>query len=84
MEEIIFCDSSFVDKDFGRPTETRALMPIFRSILERARKQGRESSLDDFLAAEHKIVHSCLDQPEFSTILGFLQVGNVSYNWYAG
>ena len=84
MDEIILCDFSFVDKDFGRPTETRIVVLAFRIILERARKQGRQSSLDAFVAGEDKIVHSYLDKPEFSNILKFLKVENVSNHWYVG
>ena len=64
------------------PKQARRILPSFREILDNASESGLESP--SFLwSTRVSIIHSCMEEDQFSCILKLLGVSYVPYLWYS-
>nr|XP_043638568.1 uncharacterized protein LOC122609685 [Erigeron canadensis] len=80
-ETIIPCESYTVQKLFSKPGEVFRMMPSFWSILNEARNEG--VSFDNISSHGAYILTSSFDKAEYKSILEFLEIQYVDYEWYA-
>ena len=64
------------------PKEARRILPAFRDILNNASKNGLESP-SALWSTGVFILHSCMEEHQFSLVLKLLGVGFVPYQWYS-
>ena len=64
------------------PQQYHKILPAFRDILDNASKNGLESP-SALLSTGVFILHSCMEEHQFSRVLKFLGVGFVPYQWYS-
>ncbi|WCJ36321.1 DNA binding ATP binding [Euphorbia peplus] len=78
---ILPSESYMEQKFFHKPSEVGRIMPEFRNILYKARKEGvsiYSLSIDDW-----HVLHSSFDKPQYDEILNFLGVQSVDSQWYS-
>lgn len=79
QEEVILCETQ---NAYCMPKKARRILPAFRDILDNASKYGLESP-SALWSTGVFIVHSCMEEDQFSRVLQFLGVGFVPYQWYS-
>ncbi|XP_071693153.1 uncharacterized protein [Rutidosis leptorrhynchoides] len=80
-EPIVPCESYTVQKLFRTPKEVFRLKPAFWSILHSARNNG--VSFQNISSHDAYILTSHFDKPEYGSVLEFLEIEYVDYEWYA-
>ncbi|XVF49549.1 hypothetical protein PTKIN_Ptkin04bG0021600 [Pterospermum kingtungense] len=81
-EDILPRDESCTEqKFFHKPSEVGRIMPAFRDIVDKARKEG--VGLHNLSSYGTNVLHSSFDCIEYDDILKFLGVGAVNIGWYA-
>ena len=64
------------------PKKAHRILPAFRDILDNASKNVLESP-SSLWSTRVFILHSCMEEHQFSRVLKFLGVGFVPYQWYS-
>ncbi|XP_022770791.1 uncharacterized protein LOC111314054 [Durio zibethinus] len=81
-EDILPSDESCTEqKFFHKPREVGRIMPAFRDIVEKARKEG--VGLHNLSSRRTYVLHSSFDVVKYDYILEFLGVRPVNPEWYA-
>ncbi|XP_071693076.1 uncharacterized protein [Rutidosis leptorrhynchoides] len=80
-EPIVPCESYTVQKLFRTPKEVFRLKPVFWSILNSARNNG--VSFQNISSHGAYILTSYFDKPEYCSVLEFLEIKYIDYDWYA-
>ncbi|WVZ51580.1 hypothetical protein U9M48_002713 [Paspalum notatum var. saurae] len=80
-EDIVPCESYASQKIFCKPTEVARLKPTFWTILGKAREFGVD--LKNLSTHGTYILSSHFDKSMYDSVLKFLEVKNVGFEWYA-
>ncbi|KAF7067057.1 hypothetical protein CFC21_072976 [Triticum aestivum] len=81
VEDIVPCESHTPQKMFCKPCEIARLKPAFWDILVKARESGVD--LKNLSTHGTYILSSHFDKSAYNSVLTFLDVKNVSHEWYA-